>query len=279
MPQVDLRVQTAINERMPSVQQLKESLPPCTKGEPHEHKVVVEYGQTNWENVGLAVCECTGPPEDRCENHNKVLECQMNDAQRLDLLAVLKELTPPPYRRAVYWADLVYWHALLENKLEASAFQDAPSCEVVALLYVQDKMEPLCVVGEGTRRGDVVHYTLGQGKVLTALDEWRNPVGHPLRFVRWQAGLGHWVHTHEDNVIKLAPCECVLYREVRVTDMPRLPYWQARVRAARSKAAGRTKRERTPEVVMPCKKAKRAGYRDVTEISDDETREYVEILD
>ncbi|RDX47139.1 hypothetical protein OH76DRAFT_1484971 [Lentinus brumalis] len=276
MPQVDLRVQAAINERMPSLPQLKESLPPCTKSEPHGHKVVVEYGQTHWENIGLAVCECTGPVEDRCENHGKVLEHQMNDAQRLDLLAVLKEMKPPPYRRPSYWADLVLWHAVLEDKLAASA----SSCEVVALVYVQDNKEPLRLVGEGTRRGGVVHYTLWQDKTMSALEEWRDHVGHPapLRFVRWHPGLDHWVHTHEDDIIKLAPSECLLYREVGVTDMPRLPYWQARVHAGRSKG-GLRKRERTPEVVMSRKKAKGAGYRDVIDISDDATREYIEILD
>ncbi len=141
-------------------------------------------------------------------------------------------------------------------------------------------MEPLCLIGKGTRRGGVVHYTLWQDEIMSTLEEWRNPVSHtvPLRFVRWHPGLDHWVHTHEDDIIKLAPSECVLYREVGVTDMPRLPYWQARVRAGRSKA-GLRKRERTPEVVMHRKKAKRAGYRDVADISDDETREYVEILD
>ncbi len=57
MPQVDLRVQAAINERMPSLRYLKEVLPPCTNLDPREHEVVVEYGQTKWANIGLAVCE------------------------------------------------------------------------------------------------------------------------------------------------------------------------------------------------------------------------------
>ncbi|RDX48904.1 hypothetical protein OH76DRAFT_1483675 [Lentinus brumalis] len=276
MPQVDLRVQAAINERMPSLRYLKEVLPPCTNLDPREHEVVVEYGQTKWANIGLAVCECRGPVENRCANHGKVLIRQMSEDQRLDLLAVLKEFKPPPYRRPSYWADLVLWHALLEDKLAVSA----SSCDVVALVYVQDNMEPLCLIGKGTRRGGVVHYTLWQDEIMSTLEEWRNPVSHtvPLPFVRWHPGLDHWVHTHEDDIIKLAPSECVLYREVGVTDMPRLPYWQARVRAGREKA-GLLKRERTLEVVMPRKKAKRAGYRDVADISDDETREYVEILD